>query len=158
VTDAGRRARLRAGLLALALAVQGGLPAQVRAAPAAAAAGAAQAGRGRAGTPHARRSGVEARVELLTRALGLDPGQQVATRKVLEDQQRQVLGIWNGGPVSAADRIAATRQVSLHTADRIRALLNEEQRKRYDPPPRGDPGKTVESANVEDWTGGVTRR
>jgi hypothetical protein len=91
---------------------------------------------------------------MLTKALGLDATQQSALRKVLQDQREQVQRIWNEGSVSASDRITATRSVSLHTGDRIRALLNGEQRKKYDSPPQADPGKTIGGAHVEDWMPG----
>lgn len=101
--------------------------------------------------PRGKRSGLEARVSRLTRALHLDARQQDVLRALLRDQREQVQRIWSDEKVSAADRVAETRKVSLHTSDRIRAMLSDEQRKRYDPPPQGDPGKTIRDARVEDW-------
>jgi len=119
--------------------------------PATAVVGSGPAGSTGARLARGRRSGLGARLATLTRALDLDPGQQAAVRRVLEDQRLQVQRIWGAESASAADRIAATRQLSTQTADWIRAILNEEQRKRYDPPAPGDPGKTTRSAQVEDW-------
>jgi hypothetical protein len=136
-------------LLVVALAVQAALPA-----PAAAAARGAPPASQQPLLPRGKRSGLEARVATLTRALGLDARQQDALRTLLRDQRQQVQQIWNDESVSPADRVAATRKVSLRSADRIRAMLNEEQRKKYDPPPQGDPGKTIGNARVEDWMKG----
>lgn len=153
VPKAARRARRSAGslgLLVLVLAAHAALPAPARAvspAPAGAAAGAPRT----VPLHRSRRSGLEARVATLTRALDLDPEQRAAVRKALQDQRQQVQRIWNAESASAADRIAAIRRVSTGTADKIRAILNEDQRKRYDPPTQVDPGKATRSANVEDW-------
>lgn len=141
-------------LLVLALAVQGALPA----AAVAAEARAAPSGSRQPLLPRSKGSGLQARVARLTRALGLDARQQAALRTALQDQRQQVQRIWNDESVSAADRIAATRKVSTLTADRIRAMLNEDQRKKYDPPPQGDPGKTIGSAHVEDWVNAERER
>lgn len=156
MTKAAKHGRWRAWssrLLVLALAGQGALPAPAAAAAAGPAAG-VPAGSRQPLLPRGKRSGLDARVATLTRALGLDPKQQAALRKLLQDQRHQVQRIWSDESASAADRVAATRKVSMVTADRIRALLNEEQRKKYDPPPRGDPDKTTGSAHVEDWMKG----
>jgi hypothetical protein len=139
--------------LVLALAGLGSLPSQVRA---------AEQGQGavdrHAPGRHARRSGLEDRVAMLTKALDLDPIQQGALRKVLQRQREQVLRIWSDGSMPSAERIASTTAASKQTAKQIRALLNEEQRKKYDPPPPGDPGRAVGNAHVEDWMKGGTIR
>jgi hypothetical protein len=135
-------------LLLLVLAVPGALPAQVEAAPVA-----AEASRG-AAPRRARHSGLERRVALLTRALDLDARQQTALRKVLVDQREQVRRIWNDESIPSANRIMLTKAVSRQTGDRIRALLNSEQRKKYDPPPQGGPAPSAASAHVEDWMQG----
>lgn len=134
-------------VLLLALAAAGApLPARGEAAPRVA----AEASKG---TPHhrARRSGLDRRVALLTKALDLDARQQTALRKALLDQRAQVQRIWSDESLPSADRIARTKAVSRQTADRIRALLNPEQRKKYDPPPPDGPAPAVANAHVEDW-------
>jgi hypothetical protein len=103
-------------------------------------------------------SGVDKRVALLSKALGLDPKQEAQLRRVLEDQRRQVLSIWNDESKSATDRIIATRNASKYTADRIRALLNEEQRKKYNPPQENRAEATIRDAHVEDWMNGKKKR
>jgi hypothetical protein len=102
------------------------------------------------------RSGLEDRVAKLTRALQLDAKQQGALRKVLQRQREQMLRIWSDGAAPSAERIVATRAVSRQTGQQIRALLNAEQRKKYDPPPQEDAGHVVGKANVDDWMRGGT--
>ena len=80
------------------------------------------------------RHGLEDRVRVLAKALDLDAKQQSELRKVLEDQREQVRKVWSDTSVPAAYRVSATEAIGDRTADRIRALLNEEQRKRYKPP------------------------
>ena len=60
--------------------------------------------------------------------------QQSALRKLLEDQREQIRGVWSNTSVPAAYRVSATLAISDKTADQIRSLLNEEQRKKYNPP------------------------
>lgn len=154
----GRRRLRSLGLLVLALAGSAAMPAPARAASAITRVGDGAAESAGTRAPRGRRSGLGGRVATLTRALGLDTEQQAAVRKVLQDQRQQVQQIWNGEAPSAADRIAATRKLSRSTADRIRAILNEEQRKKFDPPRQDDPGKTIGGLHVEDWMKGETKR
>lgn len=72
-------------------------------------------------------------IRILSKALDLDTLQQSQLRSVLESQRAEVARIWSDTTVPAEYRISATRAISDQTADRIRALLTEEQRKKYDP-------------------------
>lgn len=71
---------------------------------------------------------------MLSKSLDLDARQRSDLRKVLEDQREQVSRVWSDTSVPAAYRVSATQAISDRTADQIRALLNDEQRKRYNPP------------------------
>jgi hypothetical protein len=92
------------------------------------------------------------RVRTLSQALDLDATQQVQLRKVLENQRAQVGKIWNDVSVPAAYRVNATRAISDDTADQIRSLLTEDQRKKYNPPKRPRE-KSADHAgpSVEEW-------
>jgi periplasmic protein CpxP/Spy len=141
------------GLLLLALAAPGALPARVEAAPQVAGEASPAAAHRRV-----RRPGLDQRVALLTRALELDARQQAALRTVLTDQREQAQRIWRDESLPSANRIGLTKALSRHTADRIRALLTPEQRKKYDPPPQGGPAQAVANAHVEDWMQGAKGR
>lgn len=105
-----------------------------------------------------KRGGLEDRVRMLSKRLDLDAEQQAQLRKVLEDQREQVRKVWNDPSVPAAYRVSATHAISDQTEDRIRALLNEEQRKKFTPPrpPREAAGSSGPS--VEEWMDSTRRK
>jgi hypothetical protein len=89
------------------------------------------------------------RVNVLARALDLDAGQRAELREILGDQRQAVIKIWSDPVLLSAERVPATRAVEERTAERIRAILNDEQKKRYNPPkPKGT---EAPPANVEAW-------
>ena len=95
---------------------------------------------------------LEDRVTVYTKALNLDPGQQSQLRTLLLLQREQVQRLWNDTSMDPANRVYATRAISDATADRIRAMLTEEQRSKYNPPrPPRDPAPAAGSRSVEDW-------
>jgi hypothetical protein len=103
------------------------------------------------GQRHHEGSTLEDRVQALTQGLDLDMGQQTALRKVLVNQREQVMKVWNDpSPVPAAYRIAAVKALTDHTADQIRTILNDEQRKKYNPPPRPTQ-ETEQRPDVSAW-------
>lgn len=100
----------------------------------------------------AMRGSLDDRIKALSQALDLDEVQQSKLRKVLESQREQVMKVWSDSSLPAAYRISATQAISNGTADQIRALLNEEQRKKYNPPRRSHEAATGASErSVEDW-------
>jgi hypothetical protein len=76
-------------------------------------------------------SRLDERVALLASELELDTGQQAEVRKVLQVQRDRLQQAWNDPARSSADRIGVSQAISEQTADRIRALLREDQRKKY---------------------------
>ena len=102
------------------------------------------------------RGTLQQRVRVLTEALDLDAGQQIQLEKILEEQRVAVRKIWVDSPLPAAERGPATRTVQDRTADRIRGILTEAQKKRYNPSkPHGAPSAPP---NVGDWMQAQTRR
>jgi len=89
---------------------------------------------------------------MLAKALDLDVTQQVQLRQVLENQRDELLKVWREGSAPAGDRVGATRAINTRTADRIRALLTEEQRNKYKPPEQSQqPAAGAGARTVEDW-------
>ena len=105
---------------------------------------------------HAAHAGMDDRVQRLSKALDLDARQQGELRKVLEAQREQVRRAWSDTSVPAAYRVGATQAISDKTADRIRALLNDGQRQKYNPPkPPHESLANSAKPSVEDWMNAV---
>ena len=101
---------------------------------------------------HHRGSSLDARVRTLSKALDLDAKQQSELRKVLEDQREQIMRVWDDTSVPAVSRVVATQAISDSTADQIRALLNDEQKKKYNPPkPLHEAASGSDGPSVEEW-------
>jgi hypothetical protein len=97
-------------------------------------------------------SALDERVRLLAKELDLDAAQQAGVKRILEEQRAQVVRVWSDTSVPAAQRVNATQAISNRTADQIRALLNDEQKKKFSAPrqPR-DPSEVTPGTSVEDW-------
>lgn len=87
---------------------------------------------------------------LLTRALDLDAVQQATLRNLLIVQATLIDEVWRDPSVPSAYRVGATRSISNHTADEIRAMLNDEQKKKYDPSRQPRPASST-AATLEAW-------
>jgi len=71
---------------------------------------------------------------------------------VLEGQREQVRKVWSDASVPAAYRVSAIHAISDKTADQIRALLSEEQKKHYNPPkPPREAATGSSRPSVEAW-------
>jgi hypothetical protein len=97
-----------------------------------------------------RTSTIDSRVSVFAKNLELTEAQQSAVKKILQDRQRQSLRIRLDGSTSGADRIEQFRILQQNTVARIRAVLNEEQKKKYDPFATQKVQQTPERS-VEDW-------
>jgi hypothetical protein len=89
------------------------------------------------------------RLKVLTKALNLDARQQAELRKILESQRQAVTKIWSDPALLSAERVPATRAAEERTAEQIRAILNDEQKNRYNPPK--PQGAQAAPPNVEAW-------
>jgi hypothetical protein len=83
---------------------------------------------------HTAAGTLDRRVEVFSKALELDARQQAELRMILLHQREAVRKIWSDGTLLPAERAPATRAVADRTADQIRAILSDEQKKRYNPP------------------------
>jgi hypothetical protein len=103
-----------------------------------------------------RRPSIDERVKLLAKNLDLNEAQQSAVKNILEQRQRETLRIRRDPSISGSARIERFRALQENTVLRIRAVLNEEQKKKYDPlaPRRLQPAPQQRS--VEDWLKATT--
>jgi hypothetical protein len=102
------------------------------------------------------RARLEDRVKVLAESLHLDYAQQLAVTEILEERQQETLRIRRDTSISGSDRLAQFRAIQDRTVLRIRAVLNEEQKKKYDPLAirRVEPAR--EQRSVEDWIKATT--
>jgi hypothetical protein len=89
------------------------------------------------------------RVDVLAKALQLDARQRTQLLTILESQRQAVSKIWSDPASLPAERTPATRALQERTANQIRAILSDEQRKRYNPPK--PEGAAPPTPNVEEW-------
>jgi hypothetical protein len=80
-----------------------------------------------------RRRTLDDRVKELAKALDLNETQQAGVKAVLERQQLRARNIQFDQTVEGSERIGRLRALQEDTVLRIRALLNDEQKKKYDP-------------------------
>jgi hypothetical protein len=78
---------------------------------------------------------MEEKVRLLSRNLGLDPSQQARLRELLESERRELRNLWISRP-NVTDRVGPTLDILERTKDQIRAMLTEEQSRKYPAPVR----------------------
>ena len=114
--------------------------------------------RPRAALTHAPGFTLDRRVELLAAELRLSPEQRIQVRGLLLGQREQVQRIWSDASVPPAVRIVRTQAISDQTADGIRALLDEGQRKAYIQPRLRESSVGTQGPAVEAWAApGVAR-
>jgi len=95
-------------------------------------------------------SSLDDRVSQFAKSLDLSEAQQSAVKKILEQRQQQTLRIRLEPSISGSARISQFRALQESTVERIRAVLNEEQKKKYNPlVPRTIP--QTPQPSVEDW-------
>jgi hypothetical protein len=106
---------------------------------------------GEPGIRHKSVSPLDKRVTLLTKELKLDARQQVQVRKILQEQQAQISRLWSDSSTAPALRVNATQTIGDHTADQIRAILNEEQRQKYVQEHKRTTKVGAPGADVQTW-------
>jgi len=110
------------------------------------------------GPRHPRRQNltVDDRVQTLSKALDLSETQRAEVKKVLE-HQRELVRRMRDDQSPAVDYTSRLRAINSNTVQQIRALLNEDQKKKYAPaqPPKTEP--STQSPTVEDWLKALTK-
>jgi Spy/CpxP family protein refolding chaperone len=99
------------------------------------------------------RGTLDERLEALARMLNLDSRQQASVRELLQRQRLQLAQIWQDAGVPAVYRVHATHMLSEQTSENIRALLNEEQKKKFPQPQpvRAAPTDALGGRSIDDW-------
>jgi Spy/CpxP family protein refolding chaperone len=94
---------------------------------------------------------LDSRVQLMSKELDLDAIQQSRLKSILLTQRAEVAQVWNDPSVPAPVRIGATQAISEKTADRIRAMLNPEQREKYIRQHQRDTPVGAPGGDVQKW-------
>jgi len=94
---------------------------------------------------------IDDRVRVLARSLDLDETQRAAVKKILEQRRQETLRIRQDSSISGGARIDRFRALQDNTVERIRAVLNEEQKKKYDPLAVRRTQPAPQQRSVEDW-------
>jgi hypothetical protein len=97
-----------------------------------------------------REAPIDHRVKLLARELDLDAHQQGELRQILEHQRDAVRKVWNDRSLSPSERTPATVAVVERTSGEIRAILNDEQKRKYNPP-KPSPAPDTKPVDVSAW-------
>jgi hypothetical protein len=95
--------------------------------------------------------GLDERVRVFAKGLELDAAQQSQLRKILLGQSEAVRKIWSDQTLSPAERAPATRAASERTGDEIRAILNDEQKKKYNAAAPAAASDKGDQRSVEQW-------
>jgi hypothetical protein len=101
------------------------------------------------GPTRSHRVRLDEQVSRFAKNLGLSEAQQSAVKNILEQQQREIIRIRIDASLSGSSRINRVRDLQTTTVRRIRAVLNEEQKKKYNPlAPRSI---TQPQIAIEEW-------
>ena len=98
-----------------------------------------------------KRSSIDDRVKSLSKMLDLNERQRSELKKVLWSRHDQVIKILRAQSLSPVDRISQFRTINDNTIERITALLDEEQKKKYNPPRQPEAAGSSPKASLEDW-------
>ena len=101
--------------------------------------------------PTHRRANLDDRVKALAAALNLDEAQQVAVKKIVEQWQQETRQLRRDTSIAGSVRIERLRAIQDKTVERIRTVLNDEQKKKYDPLAVRRVAPAPDQKSVEDW-------
>jgi hypothetical protein len=101
--------------------------------------------------PAHRRPNIDDRVKVLAKNLDLNESQQSAVKEILEQRQQETLRLRLDPAITPSARIARFRVLQDKTVERIRAILNDEQRKKYVPLAVRGIQPAPDQRSVEDW-------
>ena len=97
------------------------------------------------------RATLEDRVKVMARNLDLDQAQQNAVLTILQARREETLRLRRDTSISGSDRIDQFRALQDKTVLQIRAVLNDEQKKKYDPLAVRTREPATGQKSVEDW-------
>ena len=103
-----------------------------------------------------RRPTIDDHVKTLAKSLNLTEAQQAAVKKILEQRQLETLRLRTDANISGSQRIDRLRALQDQTVLRIRGVLDDEQKKKYDPLAVRNLTPAPDQKSVEDWIKATT--
>jgi len=97
------------------------------------------------------RPSAEDRLQGLVKGLKLDRVQQAEVRRALQAQREQIRRLLRQPANPDVSRVAAIHAITDRTTERIRAVLNDQQKKLYSQPLPHDFDASEGKAGVEEW-------
>ncbi len=98
-----------------------------------------------------RRPTLDDRVQAFAKTLDLTEPQQAAVKRILLQRQSETLRLRQDGSISGEERIGRLRALQDETVLRIRAVLNDEQKKKYDPLAVRERTPPENQKTLEEW-------
>ena len=98
-----------------------------------------------------RKRAIDVRVQQFSKALNLDETQQAGLKAILERQQMRTNQIRFDSNIAGGDRIGRFRALQEETVLQIRALLNDEQKKKYDPLNHSSQNDSSSGKYLDQW-------
>jgi len=95
-------------------------------------------------------------VKALAKSLDLNEAQQAAIKKILERRQQEILRLRQDASISGDDRTSRLRALQDQTVEKIRGVLNDEQKKKYNPLASRQAPPAPDQKSVEDWMKATT--
>ena len=94
---------------------------------------------------------LDSRARRLAKILQLTDAQQIELARVLASQREQIRRLWSEQTIAPEFRVSAMRAINEKTEERIKGLLNDEQKDRYmSAHPPQTPG-TPQQSTLEYW-------
>jgi protein CpxP len=86
-----------------------------------------------AGPPMGGRGGMQGhQLEMLTKKLDLTPDQVTQVKAIDDDTMKQSSAVWNDASLAQADKRSKMMDIHKAAQDKIRAILTDEQKTKYD--------------------------
>jgi hypothetical protein len=101
--------------------------------------------------PHYKRASLDDQVEALAQYLHLNDDQRSSLKNILLQRQQEILQMRLAPSTVKSSPNDRFRAIEDKTVERIRATLNEEQRKKYDPIGERRLTPASQQSSVEDW-------
>ena len=98
------------------------------------------------------------RMQVLVNGLKLTPAQQAEVRQALEAQRAAIRRLSSAPQSPEVPRVAAIRAITRRTAERIRAVLNDDQRKLYSQPLPDDYSPSQGKPGVDVWLNAMRQK